>query len=108
PRVIRAPFDWMGPETFRNTPSSRRLLWALAGPTLLAAAIRFSTLGLQSCRHDEGITAGRSSTPASPRPCTKSGAGVDAAALLCPRLDPVARVEAVATTTRSCSTARQD
>lgn len=49
----------MGSETFRNTPRSRRFLWALAGFTLLAAGIRFSTLGLQSYRHDEAVTAGR-------------------------------------------------
>jgi len=34
-------------------------LWALLGLTALAAALRFSTLGLQSYRHDEAVTAGR-------------------------------------------------
>ncbi|MGE5407434.1 MAG: hypothetical protein ACM3NV_02365, partial [Syntrophothermus sp.] len=32
---------------------------ALAALTALAAAIRFTTLGLQSYRHDEAVTAGR-------------------------------------------------
>ena len=36
-----------------------RLLWLVAALTGLAAAIRFSTLGLQSYRHDEAVTAGR-------------------------------------------------
>jgi 4-amino-4-deoxy-L-arabinose transferase-like glycosyltransferase len=43
----------------RNTPSARRFLYALIGLTALAAALRFSTLGLQSYRHDEAVTAGR-------------------------------------------------
>ena len=34
-------------------------MWAVVGLTALAAAIRFSTLGLQSYRHDEAVTAGR-------------------------------------------------
>jgi hypothetical protein len=34
-------------------------LWGVLGATLLAAAIRFPTLGLQSYRHDEAVTAGR-------------------------------------------------
>lgn len=34
-------------------------MWAVVGLTGLAAAIRFSTLGLQSYRHDEAVTAGR-------------------------------------------------
>jgi 4-amino-4-deoxy-L-arabinose transferase-like glycosyltransferase len=34
-------------------------LWAVVGLTALGASIRFSTLGLQSYRHDEAVTAGR-------------------------------------------------
>lgn len=49
----------MGAETSPNTARARWFLWALAGITVLAAAIRFSTLGLQSYRHDEAVTAGR-------------------------------------------------
>jgi 4-amino-4-deoxy-L-arabinose transferase-like glycosyltransferase len=49
----------MGTYTFPNTPRARLFFWAVAGLTALAAAIRFSTLGLQSYRHDEAVTAGR-------------------------------------------------
>lgn len=49
----------MGTYTFPNTARARRLFWALVGLTALAAALRFSTLGLQSYRHDEAVTAGR-------------------------------------------------
>jgi uncharacterized membrane protein len=42
-----------------NTQVGQRFLWALVGLTALAAALRFSTLGLQSYRHDEAVTAGR-------------------------------------------------
>jgi mannosyltransferase len=49
----------MGAQTFPNTANERRFPPALAGLTALAAAIRFSTLGLQSYRHDEAVTAGR-------------------------------------------------
>ena len=42
-----------------DTRTARRLLWAVLALTALAAAIRFSTLGLQSYRHDEAVTAGR-------------------------------------------------
>jgi mannosyltransferase len=49
----------MGPYTFPNTARARWFFWALIGLTALAAAIRFSTLGLQSYRHDEAVTAGR-------------------------------------------------
>jgi 4-amino-4-deoxy-L-arabinose transferase-like glycosyltransferase len=49
----------MGPYTFPNTARARWFFWALVGLTALAAAIRFSTLGLQSYRHDEAVTAGR-------------------------------------------------
>jgi mannosyltransferase len=44
---------------FPNTPKARWFLWAVIGLTALGAAIRFSTLGLQSYRHDEAVTAGR-------------------------------------------------
>ena len=36
-----------------------RSFWAVVGLTALAAALRFSTLGLQSYHHDEIVTAGR-------------------------------------------------
>jgi 4-amino-4-deoxy-L-arabinose transferase-like glycosyltransferase len=49
----------MGPYTFPNTARARWFFWAVLGLTALAAAIRFSTLGLQSYRHDEAVTAGR-------------------------------------------------
>jgi mannosyltransferase len=49
----------MGPYTFPNTARARSLFWAVLGLTALAAAVRFSTLGLQSYRHDEAVTAGR-------------------------------------------------
>lgn len=49
----------MGAHTFPNTARERRLSPVIAGLTALAAAIRFSTLGLQSYRHDEAVTAGR-------------------------------------------------
>lgn len=42
-----------------NTPKARWFLWAVVGLTALGAAIRFSSLGLQSYRHDEAVTAGR-------------------------------------------------
>lgn len=37
----------------------RWFFWSLVALAALAAAIRFSTLGLQSYRHDEAVTAGR-------------------------------------------------
>ncbi len=49
----------MGTYTFPNTSRARWFFWAVVGLTALAAAIRFSTLGLQSYRHDEAVTAGR-------------------------------------------------
>ena len=49
----------MGPYTFPNTARARSFFWGVVGLTALAAAIRFSTLGLQSYRHDEAVTAGR-------------------------------------------------
>ena len=49
----------MGPYTFPNTARARWFFWAVVGLTALAAALRFSTLGLQSYRHDEAVTAGR-------------------------------------------------
>ena len=42
-----------------NTTRGRRFLWSVVALTALAAALRFSTLGLQSYRHDEAVTAGR-------------------------------------------------
>jgi mannosyltransferase len=59
PRFIRVPFDWMGPYTFPNTARARSFFWAVVGLAALAATLRFSTLGLQSYRHDEAVTAGR-------------------------------------------------
>jgi mannosyltransferase len=58
-RIIRTPFDWMGTSTSPNTPRAQWFLWGVVGLTALAAAVRFSTLGLQSYRHDEAVTAGR-------------------------------------------------
>ncbi len=49
----------MGPSTSPNTPKAQWFLWGVVGLTALAAAVRFSTLGLQSYRHDEAVTAGR-------------------------------------------------
>jgi mannosyltransferase len=49
----------MGTYTFRTTGRDRSISPALAGLTALGAAIRFATLGLQSYRHDEAVTAGR-------------------------------------------------
>src|SRR5207302_4100086 len=49
------------PETSRR-PRARALStygWALAGLTVLAASLRFSTLGVQSFWHDEAVTVGR-------------------------------------------------
>ncbi|MBS1879653.1 MAG: glycosyltransferase family 39 protein [Actinobacteria bacterium] len=40
-------------------PNRRWFLWSVLGLSLAAAAIRFPTLGLQSYRHDEAVTAGR-------------------------------------------------
>ncbi|HEX8754188.1 MAG TPA: glycosyltransferase family 39 protein [Solirubrobacterales bacterium] len=42
-----------------NTTRARWFLWSVLGLTVLAAGLRFSTLGLQSYRHDEAVTAGR-------------------------------------------------
>ncbi len=52
-------FDWMALLTSPNTPRARWFFWAVLGLTALGASIRFSTLGLQSYRHDEAVTAGR-------------------------------------------------
>lgn len=49
----------MEPYTTTNTTRARWFLWSVIGLTALAAAIRFPTLGLQSYRHDEAVTAGR-------------------------------------------------
>ncbi|MBS1893649.1 MAG: glycosyltransferase family 39 protein [Actinobacteria bacterium] len=46
---IRHERSWIG----------NRVLWLLVGVTALAAGLRFSTLGLQSYRHDEAVTVGR-------------------------------------------------
>lgn len=46
-----------------NTSRARWFLWSVAALTILAAAIRFPTLGLQSYRHDEAVTAGRVLVP---------------------------------------------
>ncbi len=43
----------------RNTARARCSCGHSSGLTALAAAVRFSTLGLQSYRHDEAVTAGR-------------------------------------------------
>jgi mannosyltransferase len=49
----------MDPNTSPNTVRARWFFWVVVALTALAAAIRFSTLGLQSYRHDEAVTAGR-------------------------------------------------
>jgi hypothetical protein len=47
-------------ETIREWVGSRsRAFWIVAGLTLLAAVLRFATLGAQSLHHDEIVTAGR-------------------------------------------------
>jgi mannosyltransferase len=45
--------------TSPNPARARSFVWAVVALTAAAAAIRFSTLGLQSYRHDEAVTAGR-------------------------------------------------
>ncbi len=59
-----ATLDRRRPGTFvqslREAARSRsRAFWIVAGLTVLAAALRFATLGLQSYHHDEVVTAGR-------------------------------------------------
>lgn len=49
----------MDPYKITNTTRARWFLWSVVGLTALAAALRFPTLGLQSYRHDEAVTAGR-------------------------------------------------
>ncbi|MFI5028051.1 MAG: glycosyltransferase family 39 protein, partial [Solirubrobacterales bacterium] len=49
----------MEPDETTNTTRARWFLWSVLALTALAAALRFSTLGLQSYRHDEAVTAGR-------------------------------------------------
>ncbi len=49
----------MGPDENSNTNRARWFLWSVVALTALAASLRFSTLGLQSYRHDEAVTAGR-------------------------------------------------
>jgi mannosyltransferase len=49
----------MQPGEIKNAPRVSGFLWAVLALTALAAALRFSTLGLQSYRHDEAVTAGR-------------------------------------------------
>jgi mannosyltransferase len=53
------PFDRIERSTFRDTSRARSLAWLVVGLTALAAGLRFATLGLQSYRHDEAVTAGR-------------------------------------------------
>ena len=85
PRFIGIPFDWMGSFTFPNTARTRWFFWAVVGLTALAAAIRFSTLGLQSYRHDEAVTAGR---------VLFAGSAADHARGLVRRVDPAALLPA--------------
>ena len=49
----------MEPDETTNTTRARWFLWSVVALTALAAALRFPTLGLQSYRHDEAVTAGR-------------------------------------------------
>ncbi len=56
--------------TLLTSPNTSRARWFLSGVvglTVLGAAIRFSTLGLQSYRHDEAVTAGRVLVSSLPR-----------------------------------------
>ncbi len=53
------PFDRTERSALPGTSRVRSLAWLLVGLTALAAALRFTTLGLQSYRHDEAVTAGR-------------------------------------------------
>jgi 4-amino-4-deoxy-L-arabinose transferase-like glycosyltransferase len=55
----RLSLDWMEPYKTTNTTRARWFLWSALALTVLAAALRFPTLGLQSYRHDEAVTAGR-------------------------------------------------
>jgi mannosyltransferase len=51
---------WAAAQGAREAVLARsRTFWALTGLTALAAALRFSTLGLQSYHHDEIVTASR-------------------------------------------------
>lgn len=43
----------------RFAAARTRVFWLVVGITALGAAVRLSTLGLQSYRHDEAVTAGR-------------------------------------------------
>ena len=43
----------------RRSRSRSRAFWIVAGLTVLAAALRFATLGVQSYHHDEIVTASR-------------------------------------------------
>jgi 4-amino-4-deoxy-L-arabinose transferase-like glycosyltransferase len=59
-----ATFDRGGPasyvQTIRDAARARsRAFWIVAGLTLLAAVLRFATLGVQSYHHDEIVTASR-------------------------------------------------
>jgi mannosyltransferase len=65
----------MGAHTFPKTAHERWFAPALAALTALAAAIRFSTLGLQSYRHDEAVTAGRVLLASLPRTMHEVWAG---------------------------------
>ena len=49
--LLERPRDWAA--------SRSRAFWAVAGLTLLAAGLRFATLGAQAYHHDEVVTAGR-------------------------------------------------
>jgi 4-amino-4-deoxy-L-arabinose transferase-like glycosyltransferase len=49
----------MEPDETTNTTRARWFLWSVVALTALAASLRFPTLGLQSYRHDEAVTAGR-------------------------------------------------
>jgi uncharacterized membrane protein len=50
-RARRSPVDWAGDRS--------RAFWIVVGLTVLAAALRFATLGVQSYHHDEVVTASR-------------------------------------------------
>jgi mannosyltransferase len=60
---MRLPPDRIEVLGLSNTSRGRWFLWSVLGLTFLAAAVRFPTLGLQSYRHDEAVTAGRVLVP---------------------------------------------
>src|SRR3954465_11424371 len=56
-KTLRKCSGPVGVEAYDRRPVNRRELWTVAGITLVAALIRFSTLDHQSFDHDEAVTA---------------------------------------------------